>query len=1559
MREIQTFMGVWRGARSKRVGARRGRGWRGRLRRRHAELLENRRLLAAEVVISEFMAANGSTLADANGDHPDWIEVRNVSERPVDLGGYALTDDPAHERPWQFPTRVLAAGDAVVVFASSRGVPDGDGNLHADFRLNSEGDYLALLRPDGSVATEFAPEYPPQVRDVSYGISRREESTPLVAPASAAQYLVPGFFDGPALGTRWRDPGFDDARWKPGTASLGYDAQAAIPTNLATKGAATQSSTGFSMNAAAATDGKLDTFSHTADLPDSWWRLRLAADASLGRLVLWNRIDCCAERMSNFRVTVSDSQGKVAWEHDYYTPADGGGFVLQGDALEIDLPAGTRGNTIEVRLLGQNREGNGYLSIAEAQVFEAVGYLGQFQTDVRSEMFDWNSSAYLRIPLEVAAGVSFDELQLSAQYDDGFVAFLNGREIARRNAPESLDWIARATADRASTDALKPERLRIPVAATDLRAGKNVLAIHTLNDRLDSSDFLQSYGLEGIEGVREARAFFPQPTPGQPNGEGVSGFVAAPQFTVARGLYSEPFATRIVGPADATLVYTTDGSAPTLANGRQVLPPVPGSAAMVEVPVATTSTLRAAAFRDGWSASQVATHTYIFPADVVKQPAVIPGLPTTWDGKSESPIKADYQMDPDVVNDPRYQADAVRGLSGIPSVSRVMNPDDLFGAERGIYIHSGERGPAWERATSVEILEKDGRSYQADSGVRIHGYSWRFHAITPKHSFRLEFSDEYGPSKLDYKLFPDSPVDRFDSIVLRAQGGRAWAGEQEPLQTQYIHDAFARDTARDMGKVDGHAAFFHLYLNGVYWGLYHAVERPDAEMGAEYFGGEPEDYDALNRRTSTNEAIDGTLERYNEMIALANKGIATAEDYAKMQQYVDLDNLIDFFLIHQYMTNRDGPEVFESNNQRAIGSRVGDARFRFFVWDMEYSMWNATDRINIDVDVPTSASRVYSALRQYPEFRLRYADRVHQHLFHDGALTPEKAAARWQARADEIYTAVVDESARWGDAKRAKPYTRDKEWLDELNRLKTRYFPQRTAILLKQLTDAGLYPTLEAPQFDRHGGYVTPGYELTMSAPQGEIYYTLDGSDPRRAIDWGAPPVLVPLGATWKYLDDGTDQGTAWRELPFDDGRWKAGPAEFGYGDGDEKTVIHCGPDAPACAVNNQITSYFRHEFQLEDPARFASLLARIRRDDGAIIYLNGVEVARTNMPNGPITFQSLAITAAAETAYTPIRLPASALRAGRNVIAVEIHQRRASDNDVSFDMELMGIYAAAGEPSPAARKYSSAVRIASDAVVKARVLSAGVWSALNEAEFFAGAPADSSNLRVTEVNYHPLRDGDHEFLELANVGMERISLAGVRITEGVEFQFDGSAVRSLEPGQRVVVARNVDAFHARYAPGIAVAGAYSDKLDDGGERLRVIAASGAVIQDFVFDDEAPWPELADGGGATLEVVDVRGDAGDPRNWRTSPLPDGSPGSAAWLPGDANLDGRFDSADLVVVFQANQYEKPASADAPNDAGWSAGDWNRDGFFNSADLVFAMQLGYDLVVTPKGTENTEV
>ena len=175
-----------------------------------------------------------------------------------------------------------------------------------------------------------------------------------------------------------------------------------------------------------------------------------------------------------------------------------------------------------------------------------------------------------------------------------------------------------------------------------------------------------------------------------------------------------------------------------------------------------------------------------------------------------------------------------------------------------------------------------------------------------------------------------------------------------------------------------------------------------------------------------------------------------------------------------------------------------------------------------------------------------------------------------------------------------------------------------------------------------------------------------------------AQTVLVPAGANWTYLVAGTDQGTAWRGLSFDDSSWAEGPAELGYGDTGEATVVGFGPNAEAKFV----TSYFRHTFNVDDASVFTNFLVRLVRDDGAIVYLNGVEIFRSNMPEGDVSFSDLApgaVDGDDETDFFLHSFLDNHLSDGSNVLAVEVHQVNVASSDLSFNLELLANF----EPVP------------------------------------------------------------------------------------------------------------------------------------------------------------------------------------------------------------------------------------------------------------------------------------
>ncbi|MFM1767981.1 MAG: hypothetical protein RJA22_510 [Verrucomicrobiota bacterium] len=199
-------------------------------------------------------------------------------------------------------------------------------------------------------------------------------------------------------------------------------------------------------------------------------------------------------------------------------------------------------------------------------------------------------------------------------------------------------------------------------------------------------------------------------------------------------------------------------------------------------------------------------------------------------------------------------------------------------------------------------------------------------------------------------------------------------------------------------------------------------------------------------------------------------------------------------------------------------------------------------------------------------------------------------------------------------------------------------------------------------------------------------------------LAYGATNTLISQGAVWRYLDTGTDPATNWTTLGFDDGDWLSGPAQLGYGDGDETTVVSYGFDS----TDVFITTWFRRAWVVDNAARFTSLELRLLRDDGAVVYLNGVEVARQNMPAGVITSSTLTpASTSSETAFFTSALSAAGLVTGTNVLAVEVHQSATTSSDLSFDLQLLGFASVNTAPAVALASPTNGVTLASPGVLE------------------------------------------------------------------------------------------------------------------------------------------------------------------------------------------------------------------------------------------------------------------
>jgi len=228
-----------------------------------------------------------------------------------------------------------------------------------------------------------------------------------------------------------------------------------------------------------------------------------------------------------------------------------------------------------------------------------------------------------------------------------------------------------------------------------------------------------------------------------------------------------------------------------------------------------------------------------------------------------------------------------------------------------------------------------------------------------------------------------------------------------------------------------------------------------------------------------------------------------------------------------------------------------------------------------------------------------------------------------------------------------------------------------------------------------HGGPIHSFLDTTVSDTEVrfDIWRGTNGASYALEYAWKTPNLhtLVAKGATWNYLDDGSDQGSTWHAVEFDDAAWSAGPAELGYGEGDERTVVSYGGNA----TNKHITTYFRHAFNVADPNAYSRLMLKLLRDDGAVVYVNDTEVYRSNLPDGPVSCTTPAMTWDTEGVFRFKELSPSVLQAGTNVIAVEVHQTSRTSSDVSFDLRLAAQYAS-DQTAPAAPTDLTATPMAS-----------------------------------------------------------------------------------------------------------------------------------------------------------------------------------------------------------------------------------------------------------------------
>ena len=663
------------------------------------------------------------------------------------------------------------------------------------------------------------------------------------------------------------------------------------------------------------------------------------------------------------------------------------------------------------------------------------------------------------------------------------------------------------------------------------------------------------------------------------------------EYNFDRGFYETPISVLLsCATPNVLMYYTTDGSEPdptdTLYTGA--------------IPISTTTILRASAFLIGeGSITRSTTNSYIYLNDILNQSdasAVAAGFPAEWISRDGldwnlggSRPGAHYGFDQTILAQYTSQQ-LIDSLKALPSMSLTMPVEDWFGydpvtSKWGIYVNSEDQGPDWDRQGSIEYLDPDGGAqFQLNCGIAIQGGSSTGPGLRSQLSFALKIRPRFGPSKLEFPLFDDTLNDDFEYLILDAGNQNSISGPGNiafKRHVQGVRDQYMANLQRTFGGSTAHGDWVHTYINGLYWGLVNLHERPDNRWAAEYFGGGDSEYDWIkegvvmsgNANSAGHPFAPGAAATMN---AIAGGGLGDGvlyngvPAYEAFQQMLDLGNYVDYMNLNFYGGNQDWPHrnwmaTSHSRLSAALGDVNPDQEFLFHSWDAEVCIgWEGIDhvggfydRTSVTGNNGTSVAFYYTRLQDNSEYPLFHADRTHRLLFNDGPLYVDPAysasgtvfdpafpernrpAALYHQLASRVEGAIPIAYARWVNYFHPDGTLVPQDWFIERDRILNEYCPIRSGVLLAQLRNRGLYPNIDAPTFNEHGGEVPLGFNLTMTAPAGTIYYTLDGSDPRLvggaisplATAYTAPVPILNLatakaraydGVEWSALNEAT-----------------------------------------------------------------------------------------------------------------------------------------------------------------------------------------------------------------------------------------------------------------------------------------------------------------------------------------------------------------------------------------------------------------------------------------------------
>jgi hypothetical protein len=895
-----------------------------------------------------------------------------------------------------------------------------------------------------------------------------------------------------------------------------------------------------------------------------------------------------------------------------------------------------------------------------------------------------------------------------------------------------------------------------------------------------------SYGRLTDGGV--SIGYLTSPTPGAKNISN-TGIVRLdnPELSVKSGRYSST-QTVSIGPAAEGLEfrYTTDGSEPHSGSTLYSNP----------VSISKTTTLKAKAFREGYLPSKTEVKTYFINERTFTMPVV------------SVSTKPSFLFD----NIIGIIADGTNGIPGnCMDQPRNWNQD-------------------WDRHAVFEYFDKTGEKiFDQQVDIRVHGGCSR---NNPQKSLVLRARDKFGDKTIEHEFFSTKQINDFGAIVLRNAGNDFYYA--------WMRDALFQTLTIDQMDID-YLAYQPaiVYVNGTYWGIQDIREKVDGDYIEANFGIDRDDVDIIE---TFGNAIEGTPARYAMYLdSLQKISLSSPEAFTFISRYIDVQEFVNYLTTQIYIANTDWP----GNNVKFWRQRSNNGKFRWILWDLDFGFgvyqWSSypnhtTLDFATDPDQPGWPNPAWSTLHlrlllQNPQFRNKLIQTMTTSL--STTFKPDRVVSMINTFQNNLKTEMPFHIQRW-------QLSLD-NWNFEVNRLKT-FAVERNAFMKTHIADffglngevridLNAYP-VNAGTIELNGISNAPTVEDAfyyrdlpfdaVAVPAAGYKFSHFKIRKREALKLD----LINRGSTWKYFDGGALPAADWMTASYSDVAWNEGQSELGYGDADEATQVSYGGDPSA----KYITTYFRKIFSVADTVGLSSLSGSVLFDDGIVIYLNGEEVFRNNMPDGAVGYNTLAAAnQSAETTFFGFSIPKEKVKPGNNVLAVEIHQNGAGSSDISFNLDLSVVQS--GEETEyisAEPKVSDFAN--SDVSIEAYFVPAAVTPGLIINEFSANNTAISDD-----------RGEKDDWIEIYNNSDQPVDVADYFVTDNLSNKLKHRIKRGsndetvIAPGSYKILWADDDVeqgpLHLNF------------KLSDEGEEIGLYQLTGLIAEksdEVTFGNQLP-----------------------------------------------------------------------------------------------------------------------